>query len=157
MKKYYIQLTQGQKTLVDKEDFEWLNKFKWHAQFDKTTGKYTAKRGTYRGSVHKKYYMHRVVMDCPGGMQVDHINHDSLDNRKANLRICTMAQNIRNRFKFNKNKLKGASLRPSGKWESRITYNNVIFALGTYATELEAHMAYKAAAIKYHGEFACVD
>jgi len=77
-----IKLTQNQFTKVDNEDFERLNKHKWC--FD---GDYAVRRKN-----RKKTYMHREIMKAKKGKMIDHKNHDSLDNRKGNLRFCTQAK-----------------------------------------------------------------
>ena len=88
-----IPLTQGKYAIVDPEDFERLNKYKWYAVKDsRTFYSYRNKR------VGKKYIslgMHREILDPPGHLVVDHINHNGLDNRKANLRLATSAQEDR--------------------------------------------------------------
>jgi hypothetical protein len=84
-----IRLTQEKVTLVDDEDYEYLNQFKWYAHLN-PDGKFYAMRmkpeikGTRRGVIN----MHRVIMKCDNGVCVDHINRNSLDNQKCNLRIC---------------------------------------------------------------------
>lgn len=47
----------------------------------------------------KRQYIHRIIMNAPKGLVVDHINHNTLDNRKSNLRICTSTENHRNNYK----------------------------------------------------------
>lgn len=79
-----IPLTQGYVTLVDDADYEWLSRWKWHYH-----GGY-AERGD-------GVLMHREITDCPAGKEVDHINHDPLDNRRENLRVVTRWQNMLNR------------------------------------------------------------
>ena len=72
---------------VDDSDYELLSKYRWN---------YT--NGYAQGKVNGKLIgMHRFIMRTPKGMVTDHINHDTLDNRRANLRICTHAQNMANR------------------------------------------------------------
>ncbi|MHC4440631.1 MAG: HNH endonuclease, partial [Planctomycetota bacterium] len=97
-----IPLTQGKYAIVDTDDFERLNKYKWYAVKDsKNFYAYRNKR------VGKKYIslgMHRQILHPPGNLFVDHINHNGLDNRKANLRLATCAQNTYNRRQFRKDK-----------------------------------------------------
>src|ERR1700747_2834988 len=78
-----IALTQGQTAIVDLEDFEKISSMGlWIAAWDSRTKSYYAARGEHR----KKIYMHRVVLDCGVGEEADHKSHDTLDNRKENLR-----------------------------------------------------------------------
>jgi hypothetical protein len=101
--------------------------------------------------------LHRFIMDCPAGLFVDHINGDTLDNRRENLRICSHAENMRNRFpnKITSSGYKGVSwYKHRKKWRSQIRANNKKIHLGYYITPEEAYQAYCKAAQKYHGEFA---
>ena len=102
-----IPLTQGKFALVDDEDFEALSQFKWRAKHcpdgrrpEKSSKWYACrteirKRGPKAGKK-KEVYMHRFLMDAPRGKVVDHLNGDGLDNRRANLRICTQKENLAN-------------------------------------------------------------
>lgn len=84
----YIELKHGEKTKVDNEDYNRLVKYKW----------WLHSRGYVAGYVDKKrVYMHRLIMGTPKGMDTDHINHNKLDNRRKNLRVCHHAVNLQNR------------------------------------------------------------
>src|SRR6187402_2249722 len=116
-----IPLDKGKMAIVDDEDYEWLSSFLWraHNPRGKVGNSFYALTG-YRGIT-----MHRLLTLCPKGLQVDHINGDTLDNRKSNLRICTAQENIRNRkpviTKRSKSKFLGVDLNRSGsKWVARI-------------------------------------
>lgn len=91
----------------------------------------------------------------------DHINHNGLDNRKANLRPATRAQNSYNRKKYANNsysKYKGVSFKKKGqKWSAQISINNKMKFLGYFHREKDAAKAYDAAARKLHGEFASLN
>lgn len=92
----YLQLTQNKKTKVDNSDYERLNKYKWHAE--KQGGKYwyAGRRIYYKNGKNKGLYLARIIMNPPKGMIVDHINGNTLDNRRKNLRIITRQQNTWN-------------------------------------------------------------
>lgn len=87
-------------------------------------------------------------------MQVDHINHNTLDNRRENLRLCTHTQNNQNAKKkgYSKNKYKGIT-KQDNKWIARIRYKGKNLYLGRFKTEEEAHIAYCEAGRKYQREY----
>lgn len=111
-----IKLTQGEFALVDDEDFDELNKFKWHV------GKYYKKnclyalRKTFDKGKKKSVLMHRQIMLTPRGMVTDHKDHNGLNNQRSNLRVCSHADNIRNSAKSIKgtSKYKGVSTKVVG-------------------------------------------
>ena len=106
----------------------------------------------------KTIYLHRVIMNPPDGMVVDHINGDGLDNRRQNLRICTQRDNVKNR-KQNRNKAlyKGVSMRSNGLYRARITNYGVSFSLGDFDTAEKAAEAYNKAALIKFGAFALLN
>lgn len=100
--------------------------------------------------------MHKEIMP-PTTDEVDHINGNKLDNRKHNLRVCTHAENTKNRSP-NKNpgnsRFKGVDFQKrSGTWRARITVNYRKIYLGDFRTEVDAAIAYNGAAMKYHGRY----
>jgi hypothetical protein len=101
---------------------------------------------------------HRAIMNCPEGMLIDHKNGLTLDCRKENLRICTHAQNMRNRkmSKANRCGFKGVheDCRTPGVFIAQIKFEGKRYRLGRFKDPAEAHAAYCVAATKYHGEFA---
>lgn len=140
--------TQNNNTiLADAEDYEKLSKHSWCLM----QGKYPVARidGT-------NIKMSRYLFDnLTSKMFVDHINGNTLDNRKQNLRICTPQENS-----WNKGKTRGSTMptgvrkTESGKFEARIMVNRKNMSLGTYGTLSEAVDARRKAEIKYFGEFA---
>lgn len=96
-----IELTQGQWTLVDDEDFEELAGYSWRAAYNPQTGSYYACRAVRLRGRATTQRMHRRIMGLQigDGLQVDHINHDTLDNRRSNLRVVTSRGNNSNRRK----------------------------------------------------------
>ena len=114
---------------------------------DPETGKYQSIR------------MHREIMNAPPGYMVDHINHDTLDNRRENLRLCTYAENARNRRKTRGTSQYKGVYRPwnDSCWWASIKVNRRTIHLGWFTAERDAARAYNAAALKYHGTFACLN
>ena len=156
VKMKHIELTQGKQAIVDDEDFEMLSKYKWHAQ--RNNRAWYALRHEWNGGNKKAFGMHRVVMNAPVGKQVDHINHNGLDNRKINLRLCTATQNKANRLKplGGKSKYKGVSLTRCG-WDAKIECKGKRYYLGSFKDEVDAAKAYDKAACELFGEFACLN
>lgn len=144
----------GLEILVDDSDHEELSKFSWCIAGDGYAGRSEWTNGRWIS-----VSMHRILMDLKPGdkRKVDHINGNRLDNRRGNLRICTDAQNQRNRGK-NKNNTSGFKgvtwSKNRKKWYAHIGFGGRDYFLGFYATPEAAHQAYCEAAAKHHGEFA---
>ena len=154
-----IQLTQGKVALVDDEDYEWLNQWKWtYNQAGKTM---RAVRHTHNGHHYKGcVFMHRLILDAPAELDVDHIDGNGLNNQRANIRICTRSQNFMNRMKQpgGTSMYKGVRwLKKSGKWEARIKTADEHMSLGRYEDEKDAARAYNEAALKHFGEYARIN
>jgi len=137
---------------VDAEDEWMLNTYSWCP--------FPGKGKTYYHAVVDGQHtmIHRLVMRPKPDEVVDHINGDTSDNRKANLRICSIKENARNRRtnRTSTTGLKGVSPAGKGKWRARIRTDKGRVHLGCFDTPNEAHEAYKIAAVKYHGEFASI-
>jgi len=156
-----IPLSQGRYAIVDPDDHERLSKYKWYAcKRDRT---YYAIRGQWSPILKKRLTiaMHREVIDVPEGLFVDHINHNGSDNRKANLRPATPADNSRNaRYpKINTtSKYRGVWYNKKKKrWRAVIGINNTRKVIGNFRDEIDAARAYDKAAKKYHGDFASLN
>jgi hypothetical protein len=147
-----ILLTQNKVALVDDMDFPELSKYKW---FTQKMGKYYYAARNEDGFTKS---MHRQILGLGrgDGRQGDHINHNTLDNRRGNLRICTKQNNLTNQA-CQKNRVsifKGVSRRRGSKrWESYIKVNGKKIHLGYYSLEELAALAYDFAALRYHRNF----
>jgi hypothetical protein len=139
--------------LIDNEDFDLLSKYCWWV----TRNNYIqgCKRpSTIKG---KMIYLHRLIMNIPKGKYIDHINHNPLDNRKSNLRICNITQN-----KMNSKKYKNGCSKYKGvcwhirikKWQASISKNNKRYHIGYFDSEIEAARAYNKAAKELFSDFA---
>ncbi len=153
-----IPLTQGKVALVDDEDFEELSRYKWAANNTDGSRYYAIRSSSIKspGGKHK-ISMHRFLVDAPSGMCVDHVDGDGLNNQRANLRVCSQAENTRNQGKRRDNTsgFKGVYFHKRDlKWHARIKTNGTQISLGYHNTPGEAYRAYCEAAKKYHGDFA---
>jgi hypothetical protein len=155
----FIPLTQGQNAIVDAEDFDRLSAFKWFAVWNTHTKSFYAISAGKRikGGRAKVIRMHQQILECGPGEQIDHRSHDTLDNRKENLRKCTHQQNCYNHRikKNNTTGFKGVCFhKAAGKWVAGIVVNRKRIHLGIFSSKKDAADAYDDAAKIYHGEFA---
>ena len=161
-----IELTQNQVSLVSDEDFEFLNQWKWCAHYAPGIKGFYAIRNEPVGytngkSKRKTLRMHRQIMRSVLGREleskevIDHINHDTLDNRRENLRIVSHRQNLQNQKRKTKksSKYPGVSwVCPRQKWRAYINLNGKIKHLGHFTDEREAAKAYERACRELVGE-----
>lgn len=148
-----IKLTQGQITLVDNEDFDYLSQWKWYAN-KLRNGSFRAIRTTNSGKV----YMHRVIMNTPTDLVVDHIDHNTLNNQRSNLRNCTYQQNSQNMQRnLGESYYKGVCWdKQNKKWLAQIRVNGKHINLGRFKVEEEAVLMYNKTALQYFKEFAYI-
>lgn len=150
---YYTIVCKHCNFLIDKEDYEKAKKFRWFSKIYKLTGKYYA-YSHLKGN--KKILLHRYLLDIDDERLVDHINGNTLDNRRSNLRIASRLQNNVNSKKRKncKSKYKGLMLRPSGRWGVYIKFQGINYCLGTFDNEIEAAKVYNKKALEFYGEYA---
>jgi hypothetical protein len=145
-----IPLTRGKETVVDDEDYEALRRYKWYA----TTNGYAGRDFGRRGS-HETVFIHQQIM---GGSDVDHVNRNPLDNRRANLRYATRSQQMMNRNKQAMpatSAYKGVSWDATrNKWRATVQIYGKHAFIGRFDDEHQAAFAYDVAATLLFGQFA---
>lgn len=152
-----IPLTKGRHALVDDSDYPWLSQLRWCYSSDGYAVNYY--RDEY-GSYHKRT-MHRLVMAkkleqiVPRDLQVDHINHHRIDNRRENLRLATRSQNqAYKKLQVNNTSGYKGVIWNRNKWEVRIRYQGRKLYLGRYDDPILAAFVYDGAARLLYQEFA---
>lgn len=154
-----IRLNTGETVLCDDDDFEMLSTFSWYRVLPTKRCRHTYVRTciTKNGKRHS-IMMHRMVMRVyDSKIMIDHINNNSLDNRKCNLRVCSNSENLRNTRKRvnNKSGYKGVHWdKVKGMYRASIMHYRRKIQLGCFKDPAEAHKAYIEASKKLHGEFA---
>lgn len=151
-----IPLTQGKHAIVDADDYDRLVAMgSWYLH---NTGYATRNEREHPNGKQHLIYMHRIIVDCPTGSVVDHWDSDPLNNQKANLRICTQRENLRNQHQAQANSRSGIKgvywVAQRGKWRTQIQIDGKLSHLGYFKNPLEAAAAYDKAALELFGEFA---
>jgi len=143
--------------LIDEQDTDVAGPWKWRV----THNGYVYRNSW--GAVQVKIYLHRAIMRVTHAsreVEVDHINHDKLDNRRENLRLCTRSLNNAARLGNRKRKYsdyRGVTYAKSKKtkpWKAQIGYRGKNVNIGRYKTEEEAAKSYDKEARRLFGEFA---
>jgi len=153
-----LPLSKGQFATVDVKDYPVASKYRWYAWWSKDTKSYYAIRKV-RLPV-GRYKAIPMVNDITGKTRIDHINHDTLDNRRINLRPSNRSEQQcnRRRYKNNTTGFKGVTQNSkTGRFLAGITKNYIHMHLGTFATAEDAYAAYCVAAKELHRDFACTE
>jgi len=163
-----IHLSAGKVSLIDDEDFEKVNQFKWSFFSHKTTPGYAGRsilvghrdlnkpKGDSKNQIFKNVSLHRFILNAPEGCHIDHINGDTLDNRRSNLRIVNKSQNAMNSKlrKDNTSGHKGVNWNKiHRRWIARVKVGGKEIFSKSYKTFEEAVEGREKAVKKYHGEY----
>lgn len=159
-KERLIPLTQGKFAIVDEDKYEELIKYKWYAIKGNHTY-YAMRQIRLTNPTEIIYiYMHSQILGYPIGVEIDHRNHNGIDNRIFNIRTCTRSQNQHNRRKRRNASsiFKGVSWnKNTNKWYSHVVFEGKSINLGQFNSEIEAAKAYDAKALELCGEFALLN
>ena len=153
----YVTLTKGYKAVIDVEDVPSVEAYNWRVQ-TKGNNAYAVRSEPIGGGKQTTVRMHRQITDASPETQVDHIDHNGLNNKRQNLRLCEGIHNTWNarRRCNNTSGYKGVSWSGAmSKWRARINVKGEEHRLGYFDTPQEAHQAYCEASKKYHKEFGC--
>lgn len=152
-----LPLTNGGFAIVDDEDYEELSKYRWHSAGGGYAWRMRPKKAGEKWDRRIGLHRHVMNLDEDDDRVVDHIDRNPLNNQKANLRICTEAENALNRSMLSSNKsgYKGVSwAKHLGKWRAQISFNRKIYSAGVHETAEAAYEAYCLKALELHREFA---
>lgn len=150
-----IKLNYGHKALIDDVDAEIISRFKWHCHFSEGRKYAMTDLGTF--GKRTPLYMHRLLMKTGRGETIDHINGNGLDNRRSNLRIASIQQNLWNCGPNSKNRsgYKGVSwYSRANKWRSHFRQGRLSIYLGLFDSKEAAARAYDREVVKHRGGFA---
>ena len=157
-----VTLTQGKVAVIDDADWPLVAGRKWYAHRHSGVSNHLLYAHCMATENGKKCHlmMHRMILGlgrlATDPVFVDHIDGDGLNNRRENLRLCSISENQKNRRKSRhaSGPYKAIAVAPSGRFVARITHNGKRIWLGTFDDAEQARLAYEAAAKKLHGEFA---
>jgi len=155
-----IPLTRDKVAIVDAADHGMLAKWKWYA-CEAYPGLFYAQRTTKTNGIRREILMHRLLMNAADGQIVDHVNGDSLDNRRSNLRLCDVPQNTwntRKRRSDAKSRYFGVTQHSTTRrWQATIVVRGVYMFLGVWDSEEDAARAWDSAALHFRCEFAALN
>lgn len=140
-----IPLTQGKVAIVDDEDYPDLIKHNWHVSLSSSGQPYAVRTVKKANGKQTSQMLSRFLMGVTEkNQEVDHKNHDTLDNRRINLRICSRRQNQQNRLGKMNSKYPGVTWhRGKNRWQARISVSGKRVHLGHFVDELDAAKAYE--------------
>jgi hypothetical protein len=158
-----INLSQGKVAIVDAEDYERVNQFKWYAtkMRRRTCTRFYACRtiwlGVHKKKKHEMVFLHRFIMNAPAGVTVDHANRDPLDCRKSNLRFATPGQQVANRVRPRSKSGFIGVIAHRRKYRARMRHDRATIHVGYFTTAEAAARAYDMKAVELRGAFAVLN
>ena len=149
-----LELSRGKEALLDDEDYIIAKRYKWYAHYRR--GKFYAATQLYDPATKTQSLvsLHDVILWKPKGFIIDHINGDSLDNRRKNLRVCTYSENCQNTKirKDNTSGVRGVNRKQgTEQWVARVSFKKKRFYLGTFDKKKDAIEAYNKKASELYG------
>lgn len=148
-----IPLSQGRDAIVDEQDFGALSRYRWF--FVGAGTGYAVRWARDAGGRRRLVYMHREILNAPPDKDVDHIDRDSLNNKRANIRVVARSLNNHNRRSWGRSRFKGVHWDArDNRWCATITLNGKNVKIGRFASEREAAMRYDERAREAYGEAA---
>lgn len=147
-------IIRGHTVIFDECDRDLVTNHKWYPRYKKSGNVYMSRTIWVGKNKYKSFILHREIMGAQKGQIVDHKNGNTLDNRRSNLRFCTVSQNAQNSFvKPGKSGINGIMINRRGKFEIRIHVNKVNRCFGTYLSLDSAIPALEYYLYKHHGAF----
>ena len=156
MKKIRLSGRHNDKYALVDDDFGFFDQHRWRL----SAYGYVVANIKHSLGVRKTTQLSRLIMNAPKNKDVDHKNHNLLDNRKGNLRLCTKSENLANQLpqKGKTSQYKGVSWRKErNNWRVRVRIKDKDFSIGSFDNEVEAATAYNLKAEEIFGEFACIN
>jgi hypothetical protein len=155
-----IPLSQGYEALIDDTDYDLISHIAWYADVRPDGNVYARGNVTLFDGKRTTVQLHRIIMDAPAGVQVDHIDRNGLNCIKSNMRLCTDSQNKCNATRLqseNGTGYRGVRETRSGRYEARVNVRGENVYRELFDDPVEAAKAYNTAASKHHGEFAILN
>jgi hypothetical protein len=148
-------------TIIDVKNWDNIKQYRWYLHYDPKTNYLNIYTSVYYFKKNHIIKLHRLILNITDPeIKVDHINHNTFDNRESNLRRCAHSENMKN-MKIHKDNIsgyKGVVWRETrGKYTAQIGVNKKVIYLGGFTDIIDAAKAYNKAAIKYHGEYALLN
>jgi hypothetical protein len=151
-----IPLTRNKVAIIDSSDYDLVAGYHWYTNVGNTTFYAVSFARRLDGSP-QHLRMHRILMNAPDDLQVDHIDGNGLNNSRCNLRLATRAENTHNQRirEGTSSRYKGVVLEKRyGRWMARVGFNGIQYYLGMFGSEEDAARAYDQKALELFGEFA---
>lgn len=149
----------GGVVLIDDQDEGVARQFQWYRNSPDNSDRFYAMAKPYVNGKQPTIWMHRLILDAKKGQYVDHVNHDGMDNRRCNIRLCSQSQNnANNRCVVGISGYRGVyPVRRGSSWLAAIQHHGITIRLGVFSDKVNAAIARDKAALHYFGEFATLN